>query len=149
MSESADSTADTLDHIGRVQTRLAQIQTALDQRAAMHDRSKLREPEKAGYDRLTQRLAGVAYGSEAYYAALEEAKGAIAHHYAHNTHHPEHFENGVAGMSLLDIIEMLADQKARSERTSLAESMAHNQQRFGIGDQLAVIIINTIRELGW
>jgi len=147
-----DSTRDTLDHIGKVQTRIAEFQTALDQRAALHDRSKLREPEKSGFDVLTFKLASLVYGSDEYRAALDETRPTIEHHYAHNSHHPEHFENGIAGMSLLDLVEMVADWKAASERTrqgSIAASLAHNKQRFGIDDQLASILENTVRELGW
>jgi hypothetical protein len=40
----------------------------------------------------------------------------LKHHYAHNRHHPEFFgEDGVDGMSLVDVIEMLADWKAATE----------------------------------
>jgi hypothetical protein len=147
-----DSTPDTLEHISKVQVRIAEIQANLDERAALHDRSKLKEPEKSGFDVLTFKLANLIYGTEDYKVALEEGKPTIAHHYAHNTHHPEHYPNGIAGMSLLDVIEMLADWKAASERTkqgSIAASLVHNKERFGISDQLASILENTVKELGW
>jgi hypothetical protein len=147
-----DSTQDTLDHIGKVQVRISEIVSALRRRGYEHDASKLEASEKAGYDQLTTRLAEVEYGSDDYRAALREASETIAHHYAANSHHPEHYQNGIAGMSLLDVIEMLCDWKAASERTkqgSIAASLAHNQKRFGISDQLAAILENTVRELGW
>ena len=149
---SKDSTADTLDHINKVQVRIAEVQAALDERASIHDRSKLQEPEKSGYDVLTFKLAELTYGSDEYRTALTEAKPIIDHHYAHNSHHPEHWANGIAGMSLLDVVEMLCDWKAASERTkqgSIAASLTHNKQRFGIDDQLAQILENTVKELGW
>jgi hypothetical protein len=41
----------------------------------------------------------------------------LKHHYSHNRHHPEFFgEDGVDGMTLVDLIEMLADWKAATER---------------------------------
>lgn len=55
-------------------------------------------------------------------------------------------------MSLLDILEMLADWKAAGERTAngdLAASLAFNRGRHAIGDQLAQILDTTARELGW
>ena len=55
-------------------------------------------------------------------------------------------------MSLLDILEMLADWKAAGERTAngnLAESLAVNRQKHAIGDQLFAILENTAKELGW
>ncbi len=147
-----DSTADTRDHISKVQARMAQLQAELDMRAALHDLSKLHEPEKSGFDVLTPKLASLTYGSDEYKAALVEGKPTIDHHYAHNSHHPEHYPHGIADMSLLDIVEMLCDWKAASERTkqgSIAQSLDNNQTRFGISDQLASILVNTVKELGW
>lgn len=147
-----DSTQDTLDHIGKVQDRVQEVCHNLTVRAVRHDLSKLAEPEKSGYDQLTEQLSTLVYGSDEYKAALVAGKPTIDHHYAHNTHHPEHWPDGIAGMSLLDIVEMLCDWKAASERTkqgSIAQSLAHNQKRFGISDQLAAILENTVRELKW
>lgn len=147
-----DSTDDTLRHIQKVQARVLEVQHELTRRSLVHDASKLKEPEKSGYDVLTFKLATLVYGSDEYRAALREAQPTIDHHYAANTHHPEHWPNGIAGMSLLDVIEMLCDWKAASERTkqgSIAQSLAHNKERFGIDDQLASILENTVRELGW
>lgn len=147
-----DSTADTNDHIKKVFSRIEEMRENLIRRAASHDLSKLEEPEKSGYDALTIKLKDCTYGSDEYRAALAEAKPVIDHHYAANSHHPEHYPNGIAGMSLLDVVEMLCDWKAASERTkqgSIAQSLAHNKQRFGISDQLAAILENTVRELGW
>jgi hypothetical protein len=147
-----DSTQDTLDHIDKVRARLQECISVLTIRATYHDASKLQEPEKSGYDVLTAKLADLVYGSDEYKAALVEAKPVIDHHYAANSHHPEHYENGIAGMSLLDIVEMLSDWKGASERTkqgSIQQSLAHNKVRFGIDDQLAAILENTVKELGW
>ena len=112
----------------------------------------MKEPEKAGYDELTIKLKDCVYGSDEYRAALKEAKPVIEHHYATNSHHPEHYPDGITGMSLLDILEMLCDWKAASERTkqgSIAQSLAYNEQRFSIDAQLAIILQNTVRELNW
>jgi hypothetical protein len=147
-----DSTQDTLDHIGKVQARIHECTNNLIVRAERHDKSKLMEPEKSGYDQLVIALKDCVYGSDDYKAALAEAKPVIDHHYAANAHHPEHYENGIAGMSLLDIVEMLSDWKGASERTkqgSIAQSLTYNKVRFGISDQLADILENTVKELGW
>lgn len=58
----------------------------------------------------------------------------------------------INGMSLLDILEMLADWKAAGERTAngnLTASLSFNRGRHAIGEQLAQILDNTARELGW
>ena len=147
-----DSTQDTLNHMDKVRARLLEMQHGLMVRGIEHDASKLEEPEKTGYDQLTADLKDIVYGSDEYRAALAAAKPIIEHHYAHNSHHPEHYEQGIVGMSLLDIVEMLCDWKAASERTkqgSIMQSLAHNKTRFGIDDQLAAILENTVKELGW
>lgn len=146
------SIPDTLDHIRKVCARIDEVGANLIARGIVHDASKLMEPELSGYDVLTFKLSELVYGNDEYRAALREAKPIIEHHYAHNSHHPEHWPNGIADMSLLDIVEMLCDWKAASERTkqgSIAQSLTHNKQRFGIDDQLAAILENTVKELGW
>ena len=138
----SNSTHDTVDHIDKVRARIDQVIGVLHGRAFHHDYSKLQEPEKSGYDELMI--------SKKY--ADGKANPTIAHHYAVNTHHPEHYDNGVAGMSLLDVVEMLCDWKAASERTkqgSIAQSLKHNKKCFGIDDQLIAILENTVKELDW
>ncbi len=148
-----DSRADTLAHIDRVQTL---IQTAINNlavRAVKHDLSKLEEPEKSTFDECTLKLKAMAYGSDEYKAALAELKPALDHHYAANSHHPEHYENGVAGMSLFDVLEMLIDWKAATERMKgggdIRRSLEINRDSFKLSPQLEAILTNTIRELSW
>jgi hypothetical protein len=147
-----DSTQDTLDHISKVQVRIAEFQAALDERAAVHDRSKLKEPEKSGFDVLSAKLAAIQYGTDEYREALKEGQPTIDHHYMVNSHHPEHWPNGIRGMSLLDLVEMFCDWKAAGERTkqgSMEQSLRVNFDRFSIDSQLAAIFENTRRELDW
>lgn len=142
-----DSTADTYKHIGRVRHYLNKFILELIDRGQYHDASKLEEPEKSGYDAIPTRLAGLTYGSPEYRAGLKENAPTIEHHYAHNSHHPEHYPNGIRGMNLLDVVEMLADWKAASERHNdgnFLASIQHNQERFGYSDDLKCIFINTI-----
>lgn len=143
---------DTLDHINKVIADLEVVVKNLRQRAFDHDASKLEEPELSIFTEVSPLLSEVAYGSPEYMERLARLKPAIEHHYACNTHHPEHWPNGINDMSLLDIIEMLADWKAAGERTkggNLQTSIEFNIKRFGIGEQLADILINTAKELGW
>lgn len=145
-----ESNRATQEHIIRVQQRIIDL---LMQRARSHDKSKLEEPEASGYAQLSTALGTIEYGTQAYRDALAEAHDVITHHYAHNTHHPEYHENGVDDMSLLDIMEMFCDWKAASERTkqggSIMNSIAYNRDRFRLSPQLARILENTAKELGW
>ena len=111
-----DSTDDTLKHISEVRILLAQVIVELQNRITTHDKSKLEAPEKEIFDRVTPKLRTLTYGSPEYHASLEEMGPALDHHYSVNSHHPEHHEDGIHGMSLVDLIEMLADWKAATLR---------------------------------
>lgn len=153
-TDETDSRADTLAHITRVQALIEDAIMNLSRRSMIHDRSKLEEPEKSAFDRLKAlKLSGMDYGSAEYRACLKAEKPAIQHHYADNSHHPEHYTNGVEGMSLFDVLEMLLDWKAATERMKdggdIRKSLEINRDRFTIGPQLCSILANTIRELGW
>ena len=147
-----DSTADTRSHIIAVQDYLMTVIDNLEQRSMVHDDSKRHPPEKPMYDEFTPKLRDLVYGSDEYKECLKRMGPALAHHYANNTHHPEHYPNGINGMSLLDLIEMLADWKAagmRHSTGSIEKSLEINRTRFGMSDQLFEIFQNTVRELEW
>lgn len=151
-----DSTQDTLVHIRRVQGLLMEFERHLSKRSENHDLSKLEEPEKRVFDKYTPLLKALTYGSPEYLASIEKLelalKHQLKHHYAENSHHPEFFQNGVDGMSLVDLVEMLADWKAATEQHAngnLETSIQKNKERFKISDQLTGILENTRKELGW
>jgi hypothetical protein len=150
--KSYDSTADTRQHIERVQSLLFQMIGNLHTRRREHDMSKFMSPEKEVFDRETPNLKSLEYGSDEYKQALGRMKVALDHHYANNSHHPEHYENGMAGMSLLDLMEMLADWKAATERHEtgdITKSIDLNAERFGYDEMMRSIFHNTISEMGW
>lgn len=145
--------ADTVDHIRKVRKNLEAVIERLIDRGQAHDASKLAEPELSGYAALQANLAEIAYPSPEYSAALEAARPVIDHHYAANDHHPDHYPGGIGDMSLLAILEMLADWKAAGERMkggSIARSLRHNlETRWTVDPQLARAIWRTALELGW
>ena len=152
MEKNYDSAHDTRAHISRVQSLMGLCIAELEIRSGLHDESKLKDPEKAIFDEMTPKLKDSTYGSEEYKGFLSEMKPALDHHYAHNSHHPEHYPNGIRGMSLLDLIEMLCDWKAAGERHadgSMQRSLEINQSRFQIDEQLAGVLRNTAIEMGW
>jgi hypothetical protein len=119
-------------------------------RATLHDRSKLEEPEAPIFEEFTPQLKGTTYGSAAYQTLLANIKPALDHHYANNRHHPEYHSNGIQGMTLIDLIEVLADWKSASERHAdgdVYKSVEINQKRFGYSDDLKQIFINTLKEV--
>mgnify|MGYP001576204131 CR=1 FL=1 len=72
----------------------------------------------------------------------------LAHHYAYNRHHPEHFKHGIKDMNLIDILEMLCDWKSSSMRHNdgnILKSIEINQSRFDFSDELRTLLENTAK----
>lgn len=147
-----DSTHDTELHIKQVRDLLYQSIMTIEERARNHDASKLKSPEKEMFDEYTEKLRGLTYGSDEYKATLKEMGVALAHHYENNSHHPEHYENGIDDMDLFDVLEMLCDWVAATRRHadgSVRDSLVINKTRFNISDQLYKIICNTAFNRNW
>jgi hypothetical protein len=142
-----DSRVATYQHIQIVQGLLSVVLTELTKRTIAHDQSKLASPEREVFDEYTPKLAGSTYGSDEYKRFLAGMKPALDHHYAVNSHHPEHYPDGIRGMSLVDLLEMLCDWKAATLRHNdgdIRKSIEINQQRFGYSDELKQILLNTL-----
>lgn len=149
---SYDSRPETYAHIATVRDYLNRVVVDLLYRAHDHDLSKLEFPEREMFDEFTPKLRDSTYGSDEYKAFLVAMAPALDHHYQANRHHPEHWPNGVADMTLLDVIEMLADWKAatlRHDDGDLGRSIEQNAERFGYGDEFERLLRNTARDLGW
>lgn len=116
-------------------------------RGVVHDLSKYSRYEVRGYSKTLPKLRGTTYGSDEYKVLLEELKPVLAHHYRHNRHHPEFFENGVNDMDLADVVEMFIDWKVSCRKHAdgnLKNSLGINQERFKIDPQLIKIMRNSI-----
>ena len=147
-----DSRPDTFAHSQRVGELMIQVIKEALERSTCHDRSKTESPEVEVFDEYTPKLKTSTYGSDEYKGFLAAMGEGLKHHYANNRHHPEHFKNGVNDMTLVDLIEMLADWKAATERHAdgdLAKSLDIQQERFGLSDQLLEILWNTATRFGW
>lgn len=144
----AECQVETMKHIEKVREIMRVIISRLVTRAYEHDKLKLESPEVEIFAEYTPRLAGTTYGSDEYKQFLEEMNTALQHHYANYRHHPEHFENGINDMTLIDLVEMFCDWKASSMRHNdgnLLKSIDINSNRFGISSQLKKIFINTAK----
>lgn len=138
----------TQAHIEKVRKYIRFFTDRLTTRGELHDASKLESPEVELFAEHTENLNKIEYGSEEYKNELEALKPALDHHYAVNKHHPQHWQNGINDMSLIDLVEMIADWKASSERQkagNLLKSIEINSKRFGISNQLTQILINTAK----
>ena len=150
MNESIiESDLETLKHINRVRDFLYLFVFDLIQRAKDHDASKMEEPERQIFGENFKKLSEVEYGSQEYKDLLEKVRPAIDHHYAKNRHHTEFHVNGVNDMTLVDLIEMLADWRAATERNkngNIRRSLELNAEKYKFSEQLTRIFDNTIKE---
>lgn len=142
----------TMDHIERVQNLLKRFRVMLETRGLEHDHHKLGPEELPYFIEFTPKLAGLTYGSEEYMQCLAGLKPALDHHYENSRHHPEFHEHGITDMTLIDLVEMLCDWKAASERHNdgdMQQSLDFNAGRFNIPAALHAVLVNTARDLGW
>jgi len=137
----------TRKHIDKVRSLILKVTSELNERGRTHDLSKLEEPELSLFAEWGPKVKFMEYGSQEYKEALEKMGEVLQHHYEHNRHHPEHHgEAGVDGMNLVDLIEMVCDWMASSQRAKDGDFMAsleHNRKRFNLTPQLVRIIANT------
>lgn len=151
----SDFVTDLVDHKARVAGYLQQIANDLFRRAFVHDNSKFSPEEFEAYEEAFPGLQKYAYGTEEFRAELRKIKPAIQHHYQVNDHHPEYFEfevegiRGIPQMNLIQLIEMLCDWLAASERSQrpFVQGFEMNKERFGIDDQLFEVLRNTVERL--
>lgn len=150
--EHVEAMRETAKHIRTVQGLLLQVSNRLIDRGIYHDVSKWDKEEWPYFAEATSKLHGITYGSDEYKKQLESLKPAIQHHQSRNLHHPEYWGGDITQMSLIDLIEMLADWKAATQRHAdgdLAKSIAINTERFQIPDPIVKILTNTAVRLGW
>ena len=142
-----DCTADVTEHKRKVSYWLNDFIQLLTSRSNTHDVSKLGPQEKPVFDEYTPKLKELTFGSDEYKASLEAMGEGLSHHYKANRHHPEHFENGVNGMTLHDLVEMFCDWLAAAESKRTPINIDYLSKRFCLDHQLVCILINTMREL--
>jgi len=146
MTQPYDSTADTLRHIAAVGERLDIFVVELLRRGRVHDASKFTPEEKSAYDDAIPAINGLPYGSADYNAVVARVQPALDIHYSRNSHHPQFYGNdGVSGMDLFDVVEMLCDWMAAAQRNPAdGVRLDINATAFRIDPQLAAILANTL-----
>jgi hypothetical protein len=146
--QAANATLETHKHIKAVRTNLNLFIHDLIDRANNHDNTKLESPEVEIFGENTEALAGTTYGSPEYQVLLDKIKPALDHHYSKNSHHPQFWRNGIEDMSLVDVLEMLADWHAATKRHNsgnIRKSIEINAERFNLSPQLRRILENTVK----
>lgn len=145
-----DSRIETWKHIENVIRYMNILSKEIKHRGEIHDASKLKSPEVELLDQYTEQLKDLKYLSPEYEECRQKIKPALDHHYENNRHHPEYWEDGIKDMSLVDLLEMVADWMAAAERTKdgdVRRSIEMNQKRFGYTDETKQILLNTVNDL--
>lgn len=127
----------TTIHKGWVAWYIVKFCAKLLYRAMTHDLSKYSNVEAIPFAEVIHENKGNTYGSQAYEACLARLSPCLQHHYLLNSHHPQHYPNGFADMTILDRVEMCADWLASVRRHKdgcITQSIKINQKRFGYTD---------------
>lgn len=142
--EYAKAMASELEHKDGVRTAINCIIVALLERGNVHDADKL-SPEMLPCVERQLSEPHADYGSAEHAALVEKYADFRARHFAVNRHHPEHFSDGMCGMNIVDLVEMLCDWKAASDRcgNTLERSVEINIDKYEIGEPLASILRNS------
>lgn len=150
-SKTYDSRPRSRAHIETVQQLLmGDFQKEMMRRAGEHDLSKLVNGiERDKLDELEKVIAekGPAkFGTPEYERRSKEILAPmIEAHYAKNDHHPEHYKNGIAGMSLPALVEMFFDWVAANKDRDDGAPMqlTASIEKHKITAQLGQILKNT------
>ena len=118
-------------------------------RGMNHDRSKLEEPEKCYFDIWTPRIKEASLGTPKYEEFLKQLSPALKHHYQVNDHHPEHYTNGINGMHILSLSEMLCDWTATCDRHddgNIYNSIEILSKKFKYEEPMKKVLSNTCEQ---
>ena len=143
---------DTINkHRKRVFDLMAKISQDVMQRGNDHDLSKYDETELPTYARVIEEFEKCPYGSVGYWRAKDSLGDTVKHHHEKNRHHPEHFHNGIDGMNLVDLLEMLCDWKSATQNHpehpgDMQNSIKIAIEKYKISPQLAQVLYNTMKD---
>lgn len=138
--KNVEATIDPQDAIGLLRSFIAHraylaeglglVTAELDRRAVVHDLSKLKADEFAGFSRINAAARIHKFGSPEYKEGMTRERGVIDLHFSRNSHHPERPKlmgeaaeqarglpddatywaaHSASQMSFLDVIEMVCD----------------------------------------
>jgi len=143
----------TRKHMQRVAVLMSEAAIEMIRRGARHDLSKLDPIELEPLQRMQDIIDAegqAPYGSDEYKRRTKMLGPMLDNHYANNSHHPEHYADGVDGMNLFDVLEMFFDWKAASERGEESTmNIGKACERFKVSPQLEAIFRNTATSLSY
>lgn len=133
-----------LNHKKNVTNLINLIIIELHKRINEHDESSLNSNEVEVLTYFPEYIKKDSYLNEESLAYIREIKNALNIHFKKNSHHPEHFNNKIKDMNLIDIIEMLCDWKSTmSEDDDIISVIKRNKKIYNFSNELMYILINT------
>jgi len=138
-----------LKHKEQIAVLLAKFAAELTYRSAVHDNSKFSPDEFDVHSDNVNHFNKYLFDTKEEKELKERLMPAGILHRKRNRHHPEHFEDGIDGMNLIDILEMLCDWKSASTRVSgdsLRKGLPILKNKYNISPQLLKILENTARD---
>ncbi len=136
-----------VEHKKKVGRALRQLAGELEKRAEHHDDSKLMFPELLWLVEMDRDNEKIPYGTKEYLERRDKYKEFFNHHYQFNSHHPEHHQNGVKDMDLVDLVELVVDWCSYSKGLSVNEALDlvdKQAKRFDFGEEMSDVFKNTL-----
>ncbi len=133
-------------HIARVRKHLNTFIQLLNKRAQLHDQSKLQDPEFKWWKQMDEEPR-YPYGTPEYHEKVARWKKVFDNHYRYNRHHPEHFDDGIKSMTLVDLVEMMCDWLGYKDVMTISEAMRvcdQQMERYQFSEELREIMFNTL-----
>lgn len=134
-------------HRDYVRAALTRVVNELEQRAIVHDASKMMDDEFSGFARINAAARVHKFGSPEYKEGMDRERETIDLHFSRNSHHPEHpaytpvdLDDTSANtyehqLTFLDVIEMVCDwhgaRKGYNDSRSWKESVKLNFESKG------------------
>ena len=140
-------------HIAQVRKLMISFAVDLIERSAIHDASKFDPVEQGPLDELERIKAEqgeVTYGTPEYKERTKLLGPMIEHHYANNSHHPEFHREGIYGIDLLDLVEMVLDWVAagKARNPDGVVRMQYALTNYDVSPMLTAVIQNTYDRMG-
>jgi len=136
-----------LEHKKKVKDRMLFLAKEIIKRAEEHDDSKLKQPEINWLIEMDKEPK-VEYGTPEYFEKIKRWDKFFKHHYKNNKHHPAHYnEQGVYGMTIVDLVEMMCDVISYIKELHVYQAskiIKEQKERFDIDEGIAQILINTL-----
>lgn len=137
----------TKEHINKVRDSMDTFSKIIKMRGLKHDLSKITSDiEYDNYRKVIMTLKLEKTGSPEYNKARESIKPAVDHHYENNEHHPEHFKDGISGMTLVDLLEMMSDWQAVNDEKpgrDIKPWIRSCKDKYKMSDDLFNVFMNT------